>query len=72
MGCYSLNTVIDPLLSGDSYVLHNYGQYEFLSKQVLPPHDKLAGMHHASVHELVGYNVVYCQQLYPTQVVIYV
>ena len=54
------------LLSGYSYVLHNYNQYEFLLVQL--PLDELAGMHHASVKELAGCNVTYCQLLYPLMV----
>ena len=63
-----LHTPVDPPFSGDSYVLYNCDQYGLLQVQFFL--DELAGMHHASVQELVGCHAIYCQQLYPTQVAI--
>ena len=57
------------VFSGYSYVLYNYDQYEILPTQLLP--NELAGRHHASIQELVGCYVIYCQQLYPSQVAIF-
>ena len=68
MGYYRLYTVVDLPLSADSYMLHNYDQYEFLQVQL--PHDELAGINHVIVQVLVKCNEAYCQQLYPTQVAI--
>ena len=68
MGCCRLHIVVDPPFSRYGYVLYNYDQCELLQVQFLL--DELAGMHHASVQELVGCYVIYCQLLCPTQVAI--